>query len=193
MVAVIILAVLFELSTRQPLGCPRIGRFTGNFAHKMSKAVELTNLLGTLSGYCDTGFALAIHIRFTRPSLLFQTYAPDWMQYYSENGLFLSDPVVKWGIENTGVVVWDNLMDQDPAGVLTKAAEFGLRNGITSSTGPVDSRTISGLTRSGDPFSQAEIDEMLQTIDAIHALTEDMDSLPEEERQAMLSIQLGEE
>ncbi|KAJ55424.1 hypothetical protein ACMU_12060 [Actibacterium mucosum KCTC 23349] len=159
----------------------------------MSKTAELSNLLATLSKHCDTGFALAIHIRFTRPSLLFQTYAPDWMQYYSQNGLFLSDPVVKWGIENAGLVHWDDLRDQDPAGVLAKASEHGLHNGITYSCGPVESRTISGLTTSAEPFTDAAIAEMKQTIDAVHALTQDIESLPAAEREAMMAIQLGEE
>ena len=101
--------------------------------------------------------------------------------------------MVKWGIENAGLVVWDSLLDQDPAGVLTMASDYGLRNGITYSTGPVESRTISGMTKSGAPFTQDAIDELKATIDTIHALTEDFESLPPAEREAMMSIQPGED
>ena len=34
---------------------------------------RVAGLLDRLRAYCDTGFALAIHIRYTRPSLLYRT------------------------------------------------------------------------------------------------------------------------
>lgn len=61
--------------------------------HRVNK---LTSLHKQLSAICDTGFAIAAHIRYTRPSLLYQTYARKWSEHYSEKGYMLCDPVVIW-------------------------------------------------------------------------------------------------
>ena len=155
---------------------------------EMTKVGKMANLLKKLAQCCDTGFALAIHIRYTRPSLLFQTYDQAWNDYYSENGLMLSDPVVRWGLQNTGFVLWDDLMDEDDAGVLAKAKTFGLNNGVTYATGSISSRTISGFTRNGAPYSKDELESMTAIVDQIHALTEGIEDFSEGEINALREL-----
>lgn len=58
------------------------------------RVTRVAGLLDRLRTYCDTGFALAIHIRYTRPSLLYRTYDQAWIDHYSEKGFMLTDPVV---------------------------------------------------------------------------------------------------
>lgn len=154
----------------------------------MSKSDQLANLLKQMAAHCDTGFALAIHIRYTRPSLLFQTYEEEWNSYYSRNGLMLSDPVVVWGLQNTGLVVWDSLADVDEAKVLVAARDHGLRNGITYATGSPSSRTITGWTKSGDPFTQAELDDLVRIANEIHELTEGIENFGEAELQSLREL-----
>ena len=60
-----------------------------------------------MRGFCDTGFALAVHIRYTRPTLLYQTYEQSWADQYSEKGYMLSDPTVHWGLANVGSMEWE--------------------------------------------------------------------------------------
>lgn len=148
----------------------------------MSRSVEkdavVAQLLGSLSAFCDRGFALAVHIRLTRPSILYQTYAQDWSDTYSERGYMLSDPVVHWGLMNTGWVEWESLTGQDPAGVIAAAKAHGLTNGWTYAVGSASSRTIAGLPRSGAPFSAAERAEMGGIVDAIHETTEGFETFP---------------
>lgn len=158
----------------------------------MPIAKILPDLLTQLSEICDTGYALAIHIRFTRPSLLYQTYSQEWNEYYSQNGLMLYDPVVRWGLENTGLVRWDALLEDDPHQVLAKSREFGLRNGVTFAVGPASSRTISGFTRSGDPFDEEDLDVLSGLVDDIHSLTEGIEDLSEEEVAKLREIDLSE-
>lgn len=142
---------------------------------------DLSKLLKRLSNYCDSGFALAIHIRYTRPSLLYRTYGQDWIEHYSEKGFHLADPVVHWGLTNTGWVKWEELQKQDPEGVLTAALEYGLHNGWTYSTGAATSRTISGITRTGADYSKEELADVAVIIDKIHALTDGIDSYSADE------------
>jgi len=134
--------------------------------------------LGKLSQFCDRGFALAAHIRYTRPTLLYQTYEQAWADRYSEKGYMLSDPVVGWGLGNTGWVEWATLVPYDPAGVIADAAAHGLTNGWTYATGPSSSRTIAGLPRSGASFSAADRAEMALIVDRLHDLTDGFYTFP---------------
>ena len=93
------------------------------------KVNEVSALLSKLAGICDSGFALAAHIRYTRPTLLFQTYAADWIDQYSENGYMLADPTVHWGLAHTGAMDWAELEPQDEAGVLKAGAPADLPRG----------------------------------------------------------------
>lgn len=142
------------------------------------KEATIAAHLGKLKTVCDRGFALAIHIRYTRPTLLYQTYAQDWADHYSEKGYMLSDPVVGWGLTNTGWVEWASLTAHDPVGVIADAVAHGLTNGWTYATGPSSSRTIAGLPRSGAPFSVAERADMARMVDDIHDLTEGFETFP---------------
>lgn len=138
----------------------------------------IATALHRLGGLCDTGFALAIHIRLTAPSLLYQTYSQDWADHYSTKGYMLSDPVVHWGLTHTGRVDWANLTDVDPEGVIPAAVSFGLTHGWTYATGPANSRTIAGMTRSGRSHDAAEIAEIQTIVDNIHAATEGIEHFP---------------
>jgi len=143
-----------------------------------SRDAQIALLLGDLSHFCNRGFALAVHIRLTRPTLLYQTYDQTWSDAYSERGYMLSDPVVHWGLTNSGWVEWETLTDQDPAGVIPAAKAHGLTNGWTYSVGSASSRTIAGLPRDGAPFSPDERADMARIVEAIHSLTEGFESFP---------------
>jgi LuxR family transcriptional regulator, quorum-sensing system regulator SdiA len=133
--------------------------------------------LGELRGYCDTGFALAVHIRYTRPTLLYQTYEQAWADQYSEKGYMMSDPTVHWGLANVGSMEWDKLEAHDPEGVIKAAHDYGLINGWTYAVGPATSRSLASMTRT-TPFTDALRDEVRAIIDEIHDLTEGFDSFP---------------
>lgn len=144
-------------------------------ANDLGTADAIASYLSRLGKLCDTGFALAIHIRLTAPSLMYQTYTSDWAEHYSTNGYMLSDPVVHWGLTHTGRVNWSSLVDNDPEGVITSAVSFGLTHGWTYALGPAGSRTIAGLTRSARPHNAAEIAEIEGIVNGLHAATEGFD------------------
>jgi LuxR family transcriptional regulator, quorum-sensing system regulator SdiA len=149
---------------------------------------QIKQHLDRLRCLSNTGYALAIHIRYTRPTLLYRTYAQDWIDHYSEQGFMLCDPVVRWGLNHTGMVEWSELTESDPKGVFAAASSHGLLNGLTYSTGGTASRTISGHTRCGPAFTQAERDEFACVMDDIHRLTENFDSLPEVEQAGLRGL-----
>lgn len=149
---------------------------------------KMSKHLSRLSALCDSGFALAVRIRYTRPTLLYRTYAQDWIDTYTEKGFMLSDPVVHWGLCNTGVTLWTDLAASDPDGVLGSALAHGLFNGVTYSTGSETSRTISGLTRSTHAFTAAELAEIAAIVDDVHAMTDGFEALPAAEQDGLRSL-----
>jgi LuxR family transcriptional regulator, quorum-sensing system regulator SdiA len=137
---------------------------------------QVTAHLRRLQALCDTGYALAIHIRYTRPSLMYRTYPQAWLEHYSEHGLMLSDPVVRWALGHEGAITWAQLESDDPAGVIASARDHGLSHGVAYSVGPAESRTMAGVTRS-TPFTDAEIAEMQDIVTSIHTMTDGFDRL----------------
>lgn len=149
-------------------------------ANEGDKVAEVARYLGRLSGYCDSGYALAVHIRLTAPTLLYQTYSQAWAEHYTIKGYMLSDPVVRWGLTHTGRVIWSTLTGDDPDGVISAAETFGLAHGWTYSTGPANSRTIAGLTRSEREHTAAEIAEIQAIVDDVHRVTDGFDDFPKD-------------
>lgn len=153
-----------------------------------TKVSSVTERLTRLRALCDSGFALAIHIRYTRPTLLYRTYDQAWIDHYSERGFMLSDPVVHWGLTQTGAVNWADLTAQDPQGVIPDALAHGLHNGWTYAVGPATSRTIAGLTKSGADFTAAERHEICQIVDDLHDLTDGFEGFAADTQAALLAL-----
>jgi LuxR family transcriptional regulator, quorum-sensing system regulator SdiA len=146
---------------------------------------QIERQLGRLSSLSNSGYALAIHIRYTRPTLLYRTYPQNWVDHYSENGFMLRDPAVMWGLGQNGMVNWSDLAANDPEGVFTAAHMHGLRNGVTYATGNATSRTISGHSRPDAGFTTEELAELAAIIDTIHQLTASFEALPKPEQDGL--------
>lgn len=122
---------------------------------------EIRSVLSDLTHLAPTGYAAALHINFTTPDFLFQTYPADWLAIYSQQGLVMKDPTVLWGFENLGTVRWSDLADIDPAGVMRAATKFGMNYGVTVAVEQGGTRSIASLSRgdrefSGDELAQAQ-------------------------------------
>lgn len=154
----------------------------------IAKIEAVSERLIRLGALCDSGFALAIHIRYTRPTILYRTYDQAWIEHYSERGFMLSDPVVHWGLTHVGGISWSDLTEQDPQGVLRDALAHGLHNGWTYATGPATSRTIAGLTKTGADFTADERAEISAIVDEIHNLTEGLEGFSTADQEALRAL-----
>jgi LuxR family transcriptional regulator, quorum-sensing system regulator SdiA len=153
----------------------------------ISVVKQVTACLERLSAFCDTGYLLAVHIRYTRPSLMFKTYPKDWLDHYSERGFMMVDPVVGWAMAQEGTAFWDDLAANDPAGVMAAARSFGLTHGVSFAIGPNTSRTIGSVTRS-TVYTAAELDTMRGIITEIHDLTDGVDAFPAKTQDALRAL-----
>lgn len=144
----------------------------------MSSQKQIIDELQKLQSGATLGFALAFHIVYTRPTLLFQTYPEDWIREYSEKGLVMSDPTVHWGFEHVGTRRWSELADQDQVGVLEMAAQHDLKFGVTCAVEANDTRSMASFARADREYDDAECAELLGCITRLHDATSGMTSLP---------------
>ena len=118
-----------------------------------------------------SGFAIAFHIRYTTPDFLFQTYAKGWRDIYSQQGLVMHDPVVRWGFDNTGWTRWSDLPYDDPKGVMEEARRYGLIYGIAAGIEEGGSRSVAGFARPEREYTDSEAREIVADATALHVAT----------------------
>jgi LuxR family transcriptional regulator len=149
---------------------------------------EISEVLEQLGELAPAGYALGFHIAFTTPKFMFQSYPKPWLDYYSQNGLVMSDPMVAWGFEHTGTCRWSDL--DDPAGVMKKAAEYGMPYGIVYASKTGDSLSICGFARSDREFSNDEIENISTMIENLHKSTADQAHLSPETIQELKNMSI---
>lgn len=138
------------------------------------------------------GYFLGLHIRFTSPLMMFQTYNQKWTDHYTNNGYVLRDPMTAWGFCKTGSTRWSNKKIPDPFGIFKEAAEFGLRFGVTISCGPISSRTIASVARADREFTDAEIETIEALVKRLHDMTEPPHRLTKAQIEALKCIADGD-
>ena len=132
-------------------------------------AHDIMTIINGLRPQFDTGYAVALHVQYTRPKLLFVGYSDAWADHYSAKGYMLIDPVVRWCMANSGWVSWDSLADPD--GVLADARRFGIENGITCCVGDPQSRSFGNFSRSTGAFGADEAEELLALTQKLHDMS----------------------
>lgn len=137
-------------------------------------------ILGKLQSDAPAGYALAFHVKFTTPTYLFQTYRPDWLEYYAQNGFLMQDPTVAWGFQNLGTERWSVLADGDTGGVLSKASEYGMSFGATVAIEVQGKRSLGSFARPDREFSDQEISSFEESMHELHMLLDEAESLSPE-------------
>lgn len=143
----------------------------------MDKAAHISEVLDQFGTLCPSGYAVALHVWFTTPRFLIQTYDPEWIALYSRRGYIMHDPTVRWGFENEGICHWTSLKDRDTHKVFDSARKYGLNHGVSMAITTLGSRTLAGFTRPDRPHSADEIDTLSALLQTLHDLTADPDAL----------------
>ncbi|RVT82558.1 LuxR family transcriptional regulator [Rhodobacteraceae bacterium CCMM004] len=147
--------------------------------------------LRKLDAYAESGYFLALHIRFTSPLMFFQTYKQDWIEHYSSNGYVLRDPMTAWSFSTTGTTRWSNRRVPDPFGIFKEAKKFGLNYGMTASCGPILSRTVCSIARSDREFEDGEMAEVAVLVQRLHDMAEPTTRLTKAQHEALKAIADG--
>ncbi len=158
----------------------------------MSEPVDIPQQLAALMDLAPAGFAIALHVRFTSPLYLFQTYPDDWLAEYSRDGLVMRDPTVAWGFAHVGTTDWAALGGPaEPDGVMARAAAHGLRHGITVSLLRDGSRSLASFARSDRPFDAEEVAAIEEAAVALHDATASAQPLSADSREAIRRLSVA--
>ena len=133
----------------------------------MSVKLGLDVELHQLSLMAPAGYSIGLHIRFTAPLFMFQSYDQAWLDHYTEHGYVLRDPMVAWGFSTTGTIRWSDRSLPDPFGLFKEAARFCLHYGATVACGPIKSRTIASFARQDREFTDHEIAAVAQIVERV--------------------------
>ena len=158
----------------------------------MTQRASIAAMLKALDEQSPAGFAVALHLQFTRPTYLFQTYPKRWMDYYSAEGLVVQDPTVHWSLSNLGHIRWRDLVAIDPKGVLERAKDFGLMSGVTIAVHISGSRSIASFARADREYEDLEMEDLEARLMHLHRMTMGLAQLSSRDRSALtkLSIRL---
>lgn len=137
----------------------------------MTATKQVKAQLDRLAVRGDLRYAIGLIIRFNKPTLLFETYPQAWLDYYARHGLLFVDPILKWGMENTGTCDWADLKPLDDSGVMERAASFGLVHGIIVSVGTQTARSIGFFARADRPITADETTVAQDVMDRLHELS----------------------
>jgi LuxR family transcriptional regulator len=137
----------------------------------------MVSCLAELEALALLGYTAGLHIRFASPLYFKSTYPQAWQETYSHNNFALRDPLVFWGISQTGATRWSRIALPDPFGVLAQAHAHGLSYGVIASTGKITSRTIVGAARADREFVDDEIAEIERLAIALHDVAEPPEDL----------------
>lgn len=158
----------------------------------MGRNRNIDTLVRELSELAPDGYYLALHVRFASPLMMFQTMNPAWINHYVQNAYALRDPIIAWGISQSGATRWSDIELPDPFGIMDEAARFGLRFGVVISCGPMTSRTVASLTSSHREFTDEEIAAISGIVLRLHHETQPPDHLTNAEIEALKVVASGE-
>lgn len=158
----------------------------------MSVKLGMDVELHQLSLLAPAGYSMGLHIRFTAPLFMFQTYDQAWLDYYTEKGFVLRDPMVAWGFSTTGTIRWSDPSLPDPFGLFREARAHGLNFGCTVACGPIRSRTIASFARSDREFTDEEIAAIAIIVHRLHDATEPPEELTKAQIEALKCIAGGD-
>lgn len=156
------------------------------------KRASVAALLHDLDERSPAGCAIGLHISFTTPRYMFQSYPKRWMDGYSALGLLVLDPTIHWGMNNVGWILWRDLEAIDTHGVLERAKDHGILNGVTVSLLAGGSRSIASFARSDRDYDPSEIADLELAFADLHEATANVDALTDADRLALrdLSVRL---
>lgn len=118
------------------------------------------------------GFYLALRVGFSFPEEELNKLPPNWIEFYTTNGLVVHDPVMKWVYGNTGVLRMAELGLPDPHQIRARSIVFGLTHGAAISVLTPSDRG----RRSYGLFFRRDRDFADQDLVALHAIVKQLHS-----------------
>lgn len=145
------------------------------------------------SQIATAGYYVALRIGFAFPVEERNVFPPEWIEFYTANGLMMFDPVMRWMYSNTGAIRWNEIEIDDPLKVRVESEKFGLKYGAAVSC-PADpgsgQRSFGTFSRPDRDFTNEELETLEAGIRQLHSETEPP-NLTEAELEALRYVRDG--
>lgn len=145
------------------------------------------------AGLAPAGFYVALRVGYAFPEEDLNELPQHWIDTYTEQGLVVFDPVMRWVYAHVGVTRWADIAEPDPAGVIALARNLGLIHAATASfTRPEDAGLRSYVTgfRKDRDFTDAELEALWQILRHLHCAKDQEPKLTAAEIEA-IRLQAG--
>lgn len=150
--------------------------------------MNLSKSRTTLEEIAPAGFYVGLRVGYSFPEEELNALDPGWIETYTQLGLVMQDPAMRWVYANSGAVRWSELDLPDPAGVIELARKAGLSWGATVAfCRPEDAgrRSYAMLFRADRNFTQDELDAAFALLRKLHVGPEAGPPLTEAELEAI--------
>ncbi len=124
-----------------------------------------------VSWLAPAGLQISLRIRFVSATNTINTYPSKWIKKYTDLGLMMHDPCMKWVYENTGACRWSSLCGRDTHNIFHMAAAYGIKYGAAISCQTetdAGNRSIATFGRSDREFEDAELIHLHKFIKSLH-------------------------
>lgn len=147
-----------------------------------------------IAGVATSGFYLALRVGFAFPLEEHNLLPEGWVRHYTQNGLMLHDPVMRWVYSNIGVARWSEIDIPDPGQVLARAGEHGLKYGLAVSYSSFDvtgQRSFGSFARADREFTPDEMTFLAKAVQNGHEDMEPPRSITDAEIEALSYLNQG--
>ncbi|KAB7613695.1 LuxR family transcriptional regulator [Amylibacter sp. SFDW26] len=127
--------------------------------------------INEIAWLAPSGMQISLRISFGAPVCSFNLYSPEWINKYTELGLMMYDPNMKWAYENIGTCRWSTLKDGDTHSILKMAEGYGIKYGATVSCrtqNQVGNRSIATFGRNDREYEDAELTHLHNFLQNLH-------------------------
>ncbi|TFL18694.1 helix-turn-helix transcriptional regulator [Jannaschia formosa] len=143
----------------------------------------------------SAGFYIAFRIEFLLPEFEHNSLPRPWVHKYTQQGLLMMDPVLRWVYCNAGSIRWSEVDIPDTSGVLGEAAKYDLNFGAAISLRDEDDpsiRSFGNFCRSDRELTSSEIEELGRRLELLFADLTAPDDVTEAETEVLAAIRDGE-
>lgn len=157
----------------------------------MSELHDPKFILSELDEASPSGYAIALHIEYSAPRILYQTYDQEWTGIYADKGYVLDDPTVHWAFGNLGMERLSVIAKNDPKNIFTQAADFGLVYGFTVSLERNATHTMASFARLDREFTNDEMKSIEGLLEQLHDESATVTTLSHADLNALHQISIG--
>lgn len=162
--------------------------------------VALTEFEDRLKDYAfsdiaNAGFYIAFRLEFLLPEFEHNSMPRPWIHKYTQQGLLMFDPVLRWIYSNTGTIRWSEITIPDPQAILIEAAAYDLNYGTAISLRDQDDtnvRSFGNFCRSDREMTDQEIATLRREMELLFADLTAPDDVTAAEIEVLAAIRSGQ-